>query len=137
MRPMTTKQRAEAGLALAKRVLEYFTDEPIEPFLECDIEVRAMAQAVLSGIEFKPEKTASADHRERERSLAFDQAAGTIDACTGIERDGHEQWQDTSDIAEAPGAIEAVRVSVLYLDTRGLIERHPDHPEWVRVRGAA
>jgi hypothetical protein len=41
------KQKKVTGEQLALRVLEYFGDKAIEPFLDSDIEVRDMALQVL------------------------------------------------------------------------------------------
>jgi len=78
------------------------------------------------------------EFNELAHSLAFDQAFGIIDGYTGSESAGmtvdqiDQWWQNTSNVDTE--AVEAVADAVRYLDARGLIERHPDHPEWVRVR---
>lgn len=44
----TIQELVADGLALAQRVVEYFGTGPIDPTLDCDIEVRQMALDLLA-----------------------------------------------------------------------------------------
>jgi hypothetical protein len=69
--------------------------------------------------------------RKLERGLAYDAACSTIDSnCepAGVE---HGDWFDIDDVAEFSG--DFVGEAVKYLELRGLIARHPDHPNWVSM----
>jgi hypothetical protein len=60
-------------------------------------------------------------------SLAFEVSLSAIE-CEAIlhKEDG---WMDISD-----AAMESIRDYVRYFETRGLLERHPERSDWVRVR---
>jgi hypothetical protein len=45
---MSEKNLEADALALARRVVKYFGDEEIPAFLNCDIEVRDMARALIA-----------------------------------------------------------------------------------------
>jgi hypothetical protein len=73
-----------------------------------------------------------------ERSLAYEAASGVIDGCCASKRVNgsaiDEWWSNIDDVAEVAGIAEEIADAVRYLEARGLIERHPDHPNWVQVR---
>lgn len=71
--------------------------------------------------------------RTLERSLAYERARGALDSFCGAGRDAFSDrnWYDLDDVDE-----DAVNVDdeAAYLDSRGLLERHPTKPRWVDVR---
>jgi hypothetical protein len=72
------------------------------------------------------EKRTARDLRKIELSFAYDLASGWIDAETNKAGDNFD-WHDLAtaevDLSDA----------VDYLESRRLLERHPEHPEWVRI----
>jgi hypothetical protein len=76
------------------------------------------------------------DLRDLERSLAYDEASSMIDSMCAMESTDDRLeawWNNIDDIDDMPGVEEAIADAVRYLDSRGLLERHPNHPNWVRV----
>lgn len=61
-----------------------------------------------------------------ERELAENCAADTLE-CECVHRE--DGWLDTTTY----GTVDPV-AELRYLELRGLIERHPGHPDWVRVK---
>lgn len=61
-------------------------------------------------------------------SLAYESAASAIECHSLTYRvEGEEPWCDVG------RELHLIEDDVRYLEMRGLLERHPDHPEWVRV----
>ncbi len=85
-----------------------------------DLAVAAIAKA-------NPSPT-SAKLGSLERTFAYEQASGLISSCCVVEEtDGLDQFYDL-DSAEVDLSNE-----VAYLDSRRLLERHPEHPRWVMI----
>lgn len=70
---------------------------------------------------------AAAEMDALERSLAYQFAAGVIDG-ESIAVGDDKEWSEIDPEGEVD-LFDAVR----YLESRGLLERHPDHPNWVMV----
>ncbi|MDP9037813.1 MAG: hypothetical protein M3O02_00900 [Acidobacteriota bacterium] len=74
-----------------------------------------------------------------ERSMAFDFASGLLDGETlCVERDGEPDfdWMDLASARddETGELAEHVEEAIRYLDSRELIERDPEHPDWISIR---
>lgn len=67
------------------------------------------------------------DLRAIERSLAYEQASQMVDSSCLLRTAGSDTWIDLAS-AEIDLSDE-----VAYLEARGLLMRHGDHPEWVMV----
>jgi len=67
---------------------------------------------------------------ELAHSLAYNFAASVIDGEGITMRDGDDEAWDQVDAEGEVDLFDCLR----YLQARGLLERHPHHPDWVRVR---
>ena len=72
------------------------------------------------------------EHFEIERQLAFDQANDIINTNLYYASPNSLEWYELAqpDMQSAQQVAEAIQ----YLDTRGLIERDPEHPTWIAIR---
>ena len=70
--------------------------------------------------------TLTAEMRDLERSMAYEHASGIIDGESYSKPDG---WMEV-DIEGEVEIFDAVR----YLEWRGLVERHAQHSNWIKVR---
>lgn len=64
------------------------------------------------------------DLRLIEMSFAFERASGAIESSCLFEQD----WFDLE------SADEDLTDEIAYLESRQLLEHHPDHPSWVAIR---
>ena len=99
------------------------------------LHTQRMADALRELLAYREES--ACDLRSLELSLAYESAAGTIDCQCAPERDGSDDvddwWSNIDDVSDISESVEFVADAVRYLDSRGLLERHPDHSNWVRV----
>lgn len=63
-------------------------------------------------------------------SLAFDFAVSVLDGDGITMRDANDEAWDMVDAEGEVDLFDCLR----YLEARGLLERHPEHIDWVRVR---
>jgi hypothetical protein len=67
--------------------------------------------------------------------IAYDAACSLIESnCLSAPCGIAEGWFDVREAAVNVLARGEVAEAVVYLDMRGLIERHPDNPDWVALR---
>lgn len=73
--------------------------------------------------------------------LAYSTARADIECyCASQSADGTmaARWWDTEDIPnQPPETVADIQLAVRYLDLRGKLVRHPEHPEWVRLLAEA
>ena len=80
----------------------------------------------------EPSRKELSAFRQEEQSLAFEHAVQILEgSCLPVGPDG-EDWWDTAVTDEEAG--QEVKRAELYLDTRGLLYRHPLELSWVSVR---
>jgi hypothetical protein len=68
--------------------------------------------------------------RELERSLAYEHPSGLLDSC--FVKKGDDDGRYWIDLER--GEYGDFESEIAYLDSRGLLERHPQHAHWVCVR---
>jgi hypothetical protein len=69
--------------------------------------------------------------------IAYDAAAATIECCCISIDEGtveNRNFYDLANDGNDSGAERAIADSVRYLEARGLIEHHPDNPNWIALR---
>lgn len=75
--------------------------------------------------------------RGLERSMAFDFASAVLDGeALPADRNGEADydWLDMTSARGEDGEFpEHIEEVIRYLDSRGLIERDPEHPEWIAI----
>jgi hypothetical protein len=74
---------------------------------------------------------AVSEFRMVESTMAYDSAISLIDGCVLLAAEEGQDWHDLADFAE--GSRGYLLDAVAYLNQRGLLDRHPDHPTWISV----
>lgn len=111
--------------------------KPKNDWLRCLVKAGALIAAAIDrrirmgGVTVSPGVQIELDMRAQERSLAYEYVSGLIESMTLEDEDG---WLDTAEESLESYEIDGMQSSIGYLEWRGLIERHPEKPNLIKVR---